>query len=465
MASAPEHRGESVRIWWLLGGKRGGAKQSCTFTGPPEARLRLALAAKQLVEARKHDITRAECYEAILGEPVEVDDVVPTFKMWAAEWHETLRKNDTLQSDVLHRYGRSLELRAFPYLGHKRLTDITRDDIRDWVTAMKATRATYGNKKRRPGGGLLKPTTIASHFLVVSSCLIAATPKWIPVSPTAPKPGQKKNDFGIPAINPSEGMFLTATEVNRIVDSCPPEIRDLVYVASRSGMRIGELVALETRHIVFPRDGGATILVRQAQKSNGTIGDPKSPASRRDVPVYGQAAEILAARVVGRKPRALVFPTLTGLMWNVTNLRARYWYRALSGASVCAEHPPTPPARPQRGRRRPVRQSDWPKSTCGCPGVLSRWPRIHDLRHTHASALIAEGWHFKKIQRRLGHAKFQTTMDRYGHLADLGDEDELKGLEDFFDPKRVARAGLPRHRATVRRRAVGRSVVVRRVPS
>ncbi|GLW31200.1 hypothetical protein Areg01_41400 [Actinoplanes regularis] len=55
MASAPEHRGNSVRITWFLGGSRGGAKQSCTFRGPPAARLKLALAAKKLVETRGHD--------------------------------------------------------------------------------------------------------------------------------------------------------------------------------------------------------------------------------------------------------------------------------------------------------------------------------------------------------------------------------------------------------------------------
>jgi hypothetical protein len=44
-----EYRGDSVRITWLLGGRRGGAKQSCTFNGPEEARLKLAEA-----EPRRH---------------------------------------------------------------------------------------------------------------------------------------------------------------------------------------------------------------------------------------------------------------------------------------------------------------------------------------------------------------------------------------------------------------------------
>ena len=42
--------------------------------------------------------------------------------------------------------------------------------------------------------------------------------------------------------------------------------------------------------------------------------------------------------------------------------------------------------------------------------------RFHDLRHTYASLLIAQGAHPKYIQAQLGHASIQTTLDRYGHL-------------------------------------------------
>ena len=42
--------------------------------------------------------------------------------------------------------------------------------------------------------------------------------------------------------------------------------------------------------------------------------------------------------------------------------------------------------------------------------------RLHDLRHTYASLLIAQGAHPKYIQAQLGHASIQTTLDRYGHL-------------------------------------------------
>ena len=47
---------------------------------------------------------------------------------------------------------------------------------------------------------------------------------------------------------------------------------------------------------------------------------------------------------------------------------------------------------------------------------LARAPRIHDLRHTHASWLIHEGVPLFTINRRLGHASASTTEQVYGHL-------------------------------------------------
>jgi len=42
--------------------------------------------------------------------------------------------------------------------------------------------------------------------------------------------------------------------------------------------------------------------------------------------------------------------------------------------------------------------------------------RFHDLRHTYASLLIANGEHPKRIQALMGHSSINVTMDVYGHL-------------------------------------------------
>ena len=48
---------------------------------------------------------------------------------------------------------------------------------------------------------------------------------------------------------------------------------------------------------------------------------------------------------------------------------------------------------------------------CGLAGT-----RLHDLRHTHASLLLAQGVHPKIVSERLGHASVAITLDTYSHV-------------------------------------------------
>ena len=49
--------------------------------------------------------------------------------------------------------------------------------------------------------------------------------------------------------------------------------------------------------------------------------------------------------------------------------------------------------------------------------------RFHDLRHTFASLLIANGEHPKRIQALMGHSSINVTMDVYGHLMPQGGDE------------------------------------------
>jgi integrase len=72
---------------------------------------------------------------------------------------------------------------------------------------------------------------------------------------------------------------------------------------------------------------------------------------------------------------------------------------------------------------------------------LPRRLRFHDLRHTCASLLIAQGASVKAIQAQLGHASATVTLDRYGHLF----SDEFQWLaERLQEAYADAVADLPR---------------------
>lgn len=61
--------------------------------------------------------------------------------------------------------------------------------------------------------------------------------------------------------------------------------------------------------------------------------------------------------------------------------------------------------------------------------------RFYDLRHTHASLLIHEGVHPKKIAERLGHSSIKLTMDTYGHLFDGSDRESAERMDRLFGRK------------------------------
>lgn len=42
--------------------------------------------------------------------------------------------------------------------------------------------------------------------------------------------------------------------------------------------------------------------------------------------------------------------------------------------------------------------------------------RLHDLRHTAATLMLANGEHPKIVQERLGHADISMTLGRYSHV-------------------------------------------------
>jgi integrase len=54
--------------------------------------------------------------------------------------------------------------------------------------------------------------------------------------------------------------------------------------------------------------------------------------------------------------------------------------------------------------------------------------RFHDLRHTHATLLIASGWDAKLVSDRLGHATVAFTLDRYTHPSR---EQQASAANDF----------------------------------
>ena len=70
--------------------------------------------------------------------------------------------------------------------------------------------------------------------------------------------------------------------------------------------------------------------------------------------------------------------------------------------------------------------------------------RLHDLRHTHGSILIANGVHSKVVSERLGHAWYAFTVETYQHVLPGMGEEAARVFESVLTPgynPKVAKAG------------------------
>jgi integrase len=58
--------------------------------------------------------------------------------------------------------------------------------------------------------------------------------------------------------------------------------------------------------------------------------------------------------------------------------------------------------------------------------------RFHDMRHTHATLLLAQGVNVKVISERLGHSNIKITLDIYSHILPSMQQEAVRKLNDLI---------------------------------
>ena len=191
-----------------------------------------------------------------------------------------------------------------------------------------------------------------------------------------------------------EMVFLTVAEVFALAEEVAnpprpashqlqrwPSFGLLVRFAAFSGLRAGEIAALRVGRIAV--DGTWVEVAESAEEVHGRLvyGPPKT-YTRRRVDLPSALALELAEHRISRPPdpHAFLFTAPTGGPLRHSNFYRRFFK----------------PAVPRAG--------------------LDERTRFHDLRHTAAALMIAQGAHLLVVKERLGHSTIAVTADRYGHL-------------------------------------------------
>ncbi|MFE3886408.1 site-specific integrase [Streptomyces lydicus] len=131
------------------------------------------------------------------------------------------------------------------------------------------------------------------------------------------------------------------------------------------------------------------------------LGAPKTKKSRRALVLTPDQVQLFQRRCLGKNPSDLIFTAPEGGAWHSGVFHAHRWKPALDAANLAG---------------------------------LTKRPRMHDLRHTHASWLIAGKVPLPVIQARPGHESITTTVDRYGRLLESSDAEVVAAVEWAMNP-------------------------------
>jgi integrase len=178
-----------------------------------------------------------------------------------------------------------------------------------------------------------------------------------------------------------ERDFLEPKDIEALLAAAEPPDDTILRLAVYSGLRRGELFALQWGDVDWGAgQAGGRLWVRRAIYQ-GAVSTPKTEHSVRVVDVPQRVLDDLGIY------RAM-FPPLEGA----------YVFRTATGS--------------------PVDPDNWTKRRLVDILEAAKIRRIglHTLRHTYASLLINQGESIKYVSRQLGHASIQITADLYGHL-------------------------------------------------
>jgi integrase len=272
-------------------------------------------------------------------------------------------------------YRDMLEGHVVPRIGNVRLDQLRPMNLSSLYTDLLAS-------GRRSGTGGLSARTVQYIHRIVSNALSDAV-RW---NLLAWNPASRVD---APRVEMKEMRTWTAVDVRRFLAGVADDrLFALWHLLCTTGMRRGEALGLGWRDIDFA--GGNVAVRRQLVEVNYELrySEPKTARGRRSVALDPYTIGALREhRDRQRKER-----TDLGAL-----APAEFVFTKLDGT-------PLQPQNVSQAFGNIIRRD-------GLPTI-----RLHDLRHTAASLMLAAGVHPKIVSERLGHAGIQITLDRYSHV-------------------------------------------------
>lgn len=300
-------------------------------------------------------------------EGVLIEVTRDTLGQWAEEWLTTWCNH--LAPRTRSYYRDLLERQLTPELRGRKLTALTPADIQEFVTNMTARG--------------LSPRYVCMAHGTIRTCLNQAV-----------RLGKVSRNVAagklvrLPPAQHREPKFFTAAEAQRFLKEAEADPWWAFYaVMIYGGLRPGEAVGLKwedldgdnlrIRRAVTEADGKRSLASTKTRRSR-TV--PLSPYALRALARHRRRQAEWRLKLGGTyEDNDLIFASETGGIMNPNKIGTRSFKPLLK--------------------------------KLGLPKL-----RLYDLRHTHATLLLAAGEHPKVVQERLGHASITLTLNTYTHV-------------------------------------------------
>jgi len=340
---------------------------------------------RKYIYGRKYKDVERKLAEAMgdAARGIYFDDENQTVAQYMERWLEDSAKGD-LGHRAYHNYRLQIRHHISPAFARLKLSKLTAVHIQSLYAA-----------KLRDG---LKPSSVRYIHAVLHRALEQAVRfNLIPFNPAA--------RVDPPKIRQEEITPLDADQARKLLDAATGNKFEALYVLSLTvGLRMGEALGLRWSDIDFhAKTLRVSRQLQRVREGGGLVFSEPKNASRRTVDLPQRAVEALRShrkrqleervQATDYRDSGLVFATGKGTPLDAQNIVNRFFKPLLKRAGLS-----------------PI-----------------RW---HDLRHTYATLLLSRGTHPTYVQKSLGHASVQLTLDRYSHWMPSMGRNTAEGIDE-----------------------------------
>jgi integrase len=353
------------------------------------------------------------------------EDLYIPSEMTVNEWFDLWMENivSDLAPNTLRNYRERYTRNAKPILGHLKLSDVKPIHCKMVLNRMEKDYA----------GSTIRQTYIAMGTMFKAALMNGFIPKHPMDGVRYTKPVRAVSDI----------KFLTIEEQEKFLEVAKRSHNYFQYaLILETGLRTGEMIGLTWDAIDWKKRTLTVNKTLEYRHKQGywRAGPPKTQQSYRTIPLTQKAYSILeaVAATVGERRESDLLSRSLEYLDRHTGQTSTLVMRDLVFINFRTGEP--------------AKNSSYDThlyKLCDEAGI-KRFS-MHVLRHTYATRAIERGVQPKVLQKLLGHASIQTTMDRYVHVTDEALSIAIKQFEGETLPKMVQslyRDGTPQNETT-----------------